>query len=128
MGSCVANRQTADPTARNSRGDATLVVIDQVNFVDIALFKTKDDPPVCGNRNAPESPQTASQRMEPIPRQGKVRGLVSSIEIRQSKGDSFRRISMYPAGITALIWSLEPSIEKTGPYSGTTVNESRASD
>ena len=105
------------------------MVINQVNIVDIALFKAKDDPPVGGNRNTPKSPQIASQRMEPVSRQVKVRGLASSIEIRQSKGDSFRLISTYPAGVAALIQPLETSMSKrpnrktTVPCSGTPVSE-----
>ena len=96
-------------------GSPSLVIVDQINVVRIAIFKSEYESPITGNRNAPYSFQIALERMQSVSWQIYVPRLAGSIEVCKSESDPIQQISAYPAGVVPLMEALKSPMAK-GPY------------
>jgi len=86
------------------------VVVDQVDIVDIAFVEAEDDPPVAGNRNAPEWLQIALQGMKPVSGQVEVRWPTGVVEVRESNRETVGLIGADSATVSSLVQALETPV------------------
>ena len=104
------------------------MVIDKINVVHVTSFKSKGDPLVASNRNAPKSSSVPSEWMQSVSRQVKVARLAGGIQVRQGESDSVQLVCCYPAGVVSLIEPSQPSMAKRTnhgliiPCTGTLIN------
>ena len=93
------------------------MVVDQVDIVYIASVEAEDDPPVAGNRNAPERLQIALQGMKPVSGQVEVRWSTGVVEVRESNRETVGLIGADSATVISLIQALQgPVTEAAYPW------------
>ena len=93
-------------------GAVSLVVVDRVDVVGIAIIETKDRRLVARCRDAPISLQGALQREEPVSGQVEVRESARVVEVGQGERDATRHAGAHSAGIVALVHTLEAAMTK----------------
>jgi len=86
------------------------VVVDQVDIVYIAFVEAEDDPPVAGNRNAPEWLQITLQGMKPVSGQVEVRWSTGVVEVRESNRETVGLIGADSATVISLVQALEAPV------------------
>jgi hypothetical protein len=83
---------------------------------DVRAFKAKDDPPIAGNRNAPETAQVSGERMQPQTRKIHIRWFASLIQIAQDSANlgSIRR--MDARRIVTLMQQLQSAVPEAADH------------
>ena len=93
------------------------MVVHQVDIVGVAIVKAEDDPPVAGNRDAPELPPIALEWVKPISGQVEVRWSAGIVEVRQRHSEALRLVGTNPASVASLVQPLETPMTKASNHS-----------
>jgi len=81
------------------------VIIDQINIKYIALFKSKDDPPIAGNNYGIKFFQVSGELMQAITGPTHMPNCSGRIEVRQDNFDFLYVVLVHLAAIVTLIHS-----------------------
>jgi len=86
------------------------MVVDQVDIVDIAVPKAKDDSPIPGNDNTPITLQLTPQGVYSIPWQIEIRGLPGHFKIGQNQRNPSDQIGPESPAVATLMEPLQTPV------------------
>jgi hypothetical protein len=86
------------------------MTIDQVNVVDVAVFKAEDDPPVCRHAHGPEALRVSAEAMPPEAGKVHLADIIGLIEACKNTRDLFDLIGARTSAIVRVIKPLQSAM------------------
>ena len=89
------------------------MIINKFDIIRGTILETKNDPPVCPNRNAPKAFHIADKGMQLVIRQVHIHRLVGGFEKRKKFLKTWNKVRPNSAPVTLFVQSLEALVFET---------------